>query len=69
MRLFQVRMFRVIRSRGSGADLDISSDTFGNYSVTINSGGSGVANPYAVGETFTIDGTLVGGSSSTHDVT
>ena len=28
---------------GSGADLDISSDTFGTYSVTINSGGSGVA--------------------------
>ena len=54
---------------GSGADLDISSDTFGTYSVTINSGGSGSANPYAVGETFTIDGALIGGSSSTHDVT
>ncbi|NBT41749.1 MAG: hypothetical protein EBT20_15005, partial [Alphaproteobacteria bacterium] len=54
---------------GAGADLDISSDTFGTYSVTINSGGSGSANPYAVGETFTIDGTLIGGSSSTHDVT
>ena len=54
---------------GSGADLDISSDAFGTYSVTINSGGSGVGNPYVVGETFTIDGTLVGGSSSTHDVT
>jgi flagellar hook-associated protein FlgK len=54
---------------GSGADLSVSSDTSGNYTVTINSGGSGSANPYVVGETFTVDGTLVGGNSSTHDVT
>ena len=53
---------------GSGADLNISSDTSGNYSVIINSGGVGAANPYVVGETFTIDGTLVGGTTSTHDV-
>ena len=54
---------------GSGADLNISSDTSGNYTVTINSGGAGSANPYVVGETFTIDGTLVGGTTGTHDVT
>ena len=54
---------------GSGADLNISSDTSGNYTVTINSGGAGSANPYVVGETFTIDGTLIGGTTGTHDVT
>mgnify|MGYP001241380417 CR=1 FL=1 len=54
---------------GSGADLNISSDTSGNYTVTINSGGVGSANPYVVGETFTVDGTLIGGTTSTHDVT
>ncbi len=54
---------------GSGADLDISSDTSGNYTVTINSGGAGSSNPYVVGETFTIDGTLIGGTTPTHDVT
>ena len=54
---------------GTGADLSVSSDTNGNYTLAINSGGSGSANPYVVGETFTVDGTLVGGSSPTHDVT
>ena len=54
---------------GSGADLNISSDTSGNYTVVINSGGAGATNPYAVGETFTIDGTLIGGTTGTHDVT
>ena len=54
---------------GSGADLNISSDTSGNYTVTINSGGAGSSNPYVVGETFTIDGTLIGGTTPTHDVT
>ncbi len=34
----------------------------------INSGGAGAASPYAIGETFTIDGTLVGGTTVTHDV-
>ena len=54
---------------GSGADINIASDTSGNYTVTINSGGSGAANPYAVGETFTVDGTTIGGTTGTHDVT
>ena len=54
---------------GSGADLNVSSDISGNYTVIINSGGDGAANPYVVGETFTIDGTLIGGTTSTHDVT
>ena len=35
---------------GSGADLNISSDTSGNYTVTINSGGAGSSNPYVVGK-------------------
>jgi len=54
---------------GAGANLSVERDTSGAYSVTIGSGGAGAASPYVVGETFTIDGTLVGGSSSTHDVT
>ena len=54
---------------GSGADLNLSSDTSGNYTVVINSGGVGAASPYVVGETFTIDGTLIGGTTGTHDVT
>ena len=54
---------------GTGADLSVTSDTNGNYTLTINSGGSGSANPYVVGETFTVDGTVISGSSSTHDVT
>ena len=32
-------------------------------------GGAGASNPYVVGETFTIDGTLIGGTTVTHDVT
>ena len=54
---------------GSGADLSVTRDTSGNYAVTINSGGAGSSNRYAVGETFTVLGTLVGGSSPTHNVT
>ena len=37
---------------GSGADLNITSDTSGNYTVVINSGGAGGATPYLAGETF-----------------
>jgi len=54
---------------GAGADLNLARDTSGAYTVTITSGGAGVASPYVVGDSFTIDGTLVGGSSTTHDVT
>ena len=54
---------------GAGADLSLTRDTSGIYSVAINSGGAGSASPYVVGDTFSIDGTLVGGSSATHDVT
>lgn len=53
---------------GAGADLSLTSDTSGVYSVTITSGGVGSVSPYVVGDTFSIDGTLVGGSSTTHDV-
>ncbi len=54
---------------GSGADLNLTRSSSGAYSVSITSGGSGGANPYAVGDIFTVDGTAVGGSSTTHDVT
>ena len=52
-------------SAGSGASLSVARDTSGAYSVTIGSGGSG---NYAVGELFTVKGTLVGGNTPTHDV-
>ena len=64
--LIAVRQYQQIRS-GSGADLNISSDTSGNYTVD-KPGGAGAASPY-VQETFTIDGTLIGGTTVTHDVT
>ena len=54
---------------GAGADLALTRDTSGSYSVAITSGGAGVASPYVVGDTFSIDGSIVGGSTSTHDVT
>ena len=49
---------------GAGANLSLTRDTLGVYSVAIASGGAGSASPYVVGDTFSIDGTLVGGSSS-----
>ena len=54
---------------GSGADLSVSRDTSGSYAVTINNGGAGSSNRYAAGETFTVSGALVGGTSPTHNVT
>ncbi|MDB2513469.1 flagellar hook-associated protein FlgK [Alphaproteobacteria bacterium] len=50
---------------GSSADMSLSRDSSGAYTATITAGGSG----YAVGETFTISGTLVGGTSPAHDTT
>ena len=54
---------------GAGADLSLTRDVSGAYSVSIANGGSGIISPYVVGDTFNVDGTLVGGSSTTHDVT
>ena len=53
---------------GSGASLSLTRDASGEYSVGVTSGGGGGGSPYAVGDTFTVDGTLVGGTSTTHDV-
>ncbi|MDA7560674.1 flagellar hook-associated protein FlgK [Alphaproteobacteria bacterium] len=54
---------------GAGANLSLTRDTSGSYSVAITGGGAGVASPYVVGDTFSIDGSIVSGSTSTHDVT
>jgi flagellar hook-associated protein 1 len=54
---------------GAGADLSLARDTLGVYGVAINNGGAGSASPYVVGDTFSVDGALVGGTSVTHDVT
>ena len=50
---------------GTGATFDISTDSSGTMTVTLNAAGSG----YAVGDTITIDGaSLTGGTTSTDDV-
>ena len=54
---------------GTGASLSVTRDTSGTYAVTIANGGSGSPNAYVVGDSFTVDGSLVGGTTSTHDVT
>jgi flagellar hook-associated protein FlgK len=56
-------------SAGAGANLNVTRDTAGTYTVAITSGGSGGGNPYVVGNTFTVKGTLVGGSTPAHDCT
>ena len=53
---------------GAGASLSLTRDASGEYIVGVTGGGAGGGSPYAVGDNFTVDGTLVGGASTTHDV-